>query len=234
MSLWDPATGGFRFAAHQRATLLATCYAVLGLEFIGGLAELSEARESGIISFIMSGARAGGSFQDPVFHPRDVVSEEYDVAYFQEETTTFCQQALDALLAPAPPARQWPTDWHTSAGLERYLNSISWENPCLDSNRVMFVLSQLCHDVERHQKPELLDVVDSALDWLDRHQGKSLVGLQIEAASASLGLAKRDYEMNKIPDARNAIEEYSELLVELHHKASEEYSRSLAELRSTN
>ena len=71
-------------------------------------------------------------------------------------------------------------------------------------------------------------------DWLDRHQGKSLVGLQIEAASASLGLAKRDYEMNKIPDARNAIEEYSELLVELHHKASEEYSKSLAKLRSTN
>jgi hypothetical protein len=75
---------------------------------------------------------------------------------------------------------------------------------------------------------------DNVEDWLDRQQGKSLVGLKIEAASASLGLANLDYQANNTPDARDAIEEYSELLVELHHAASEEYSKSLAKLRGTN
>jgi glycosyltransferase involved in cell wall biosynthesis len=149
---------------------MATCYSVLGLEFAGELAELSDAQETAIITFLMKGARADGCFHDPLFHPRDILNEEHDVAYFQEETTTFCQQALDALLAPPPPPRDWPTDQHTAAGLTRHLESFPWKYPCVASSRVMFVLSQLSHDAERHQKQELLSLIDTALDWLDGHQ----------------------------------------------------------------
>ena len=31
-------------------------------------------------------------------------------------------------------------------------------------------LSQVCHDAECHQKPELFELVDVTLDWFDKHQ----------------------------------------------------------------
>lgn len=49
-------------------------------------------------------------------------------------------------------------------------------------------------------------------DWLDRHDGKSLVELQIEAASTSLERAKQEYETTGNPDAHAAIGVYGQLL----------------------
>ena len=170
LSLWDEATGGFRFASHQPATLMATAYCVLGLELTRGLAQLSTPQREAIISFLMAGLQPDGSFRDPLFRPEDILSKQHNLAYFQEETTTMCQQALDALAAPPPPLRDWDSDWRTAKGIVSYFESLSWRNPWLDSNPVMFVLGQLCHDVERHQQPELLKIVDVALDCLDAHQ----------------------------------------------------------------
>jgi hypothetical protein len=167
--LWDSSTGGFRFASHQPATLMATAYGVLGLEFVDGLSQLTIAQKEAIVTFLMAGAQSNGSFVDPLFRHEDILSKEHDLSYFQEETTTFCQQALDALQASPPPPRQW-SGWDNADCLIQYFDSILWENPWLDSNRVMFALSQLCHDSDRHQKPELLKVIHAALDWLDDHQ----------------------------------------------------------------
>ena len=170
LTLWEQKTGGFRFVSHQPATLMATAYSVLGLEFTKGLSNLSDTQKDAVISFLMSGSQEDGSFRDPLFRPEDILSKEHDLAYFQEETTTMCQQALDALNAPPPPPRDWDSDWRTVNGIVSYFESLSWQNPWLDSNPVMFVLSQLCHDAQRHQQSELLKIVDSALNWLDKHQ----------------------------------------------------------------
>ncbi len=56
---------------------------------------------------------------------------------------------------------------------------------------------------------------DSVEQWLDRYNDASIAGLQIEAASASLDLAKRDFEMTGSPHAREAIEICRERLTEL-------------------
>ncbi|GAB1545553.1 hypothetical protein NUACC21_82290 [Scytonema sp. NUACC21] len=170
LSLWDERTGGFRFAPHQPVTLMATAYCVLGLEFTGGLSQLRNAQRTAIIEFFMANVQPDGSFRDPLFRVKDILSPEHDLTYFQQETTTICQQALDALSAPPAPPRVWADGWHTADGLIRYFELYLWKNPWLDSNRVMFALSQLCHDAERHHKPELLDLVNVALDWLDDHQ----------------------------------------------------------------
>ena len=170
LSLWDETTGGFRFASHQPATLMATAYCVLGLEFTRGLSRLNDTQKEAIISFLMAGVQPDSSFCDPLFRSEDILSKQHDLAYFQEETTTMCQQALDALAAPPPSPRDWDSDWRTAKGIVNYFESLSWQNPWLDSNPVMFVLSQLCHDAERHQQPELLKIVDVALNWLDAHQ----------------------------------------------------------------
>ncbi len=170
LNLWDSTTGGFRFASHQPPTLMATAYCILGLEFIGGLESISKKQKSAIISFVMDKVQIDGSFVDPLFRMEDALSQEHNLAYFQEETTTMCQQALDALSASPPPLRQWDKDYRTAKGIIHYLESLPWDNPWRDSNPVMFVLSQLCHDAERHEQPELLKIVDTALDWLDEHQ----------------------------------------------------------------
>ena len=170
LSLFDSQRGGFRFTLRQPVTLMATSYCVLGLEFLQGLTKLSDDQRECIISFLMSSVQADGSFQDSLFQSEDILSDDHDLSYFQEETTTMCQQALDALGAPPPPPRKWPTNWQNIEGMIDYFDSFPWENPWLDSNRVMFTLSQFCHDAERHQNSELLTLVDAALDWLDAHQ----------------------------------------------------------------
>ena len=170
LGLWDKETGGFRFACHQPATLMATAYCVLGLEFAKGLSQLNHTQTEAIINILMAGVQTDGSFREPLFRQEDILSQNHDLAYFQEETTTFCQQALDALAAPPPPPRIYSDSRDTVEGLIKFFDSLPWQNAWLDSNPVMFALSQLCHDIERHHKPELLEAVDAALDWLDAHQ----------------------------------------------------------------
>ncbi|MEO1295408.1 MAG: hypothetical protein AAFW75_06325 [Cyanobacteria bacterium J06636_16] len=173
LSLWDAATGGFRFTPDQPATLMATSYAILGLEFVGGLGTLSPPQKEAAIAYLMANVKPDGLFLDPRFNIQDALSTQHDLAYFQEETTTICQQALDALDAPPPPARDWGSDRRLTAGITTYFESLAWQDPWMDSNPVMFLLSQLCHDADRHNRPELLSHVDTALDWLDAHQSSA-------------------------------------------------------------
>lgn len=173
LSLWDEASGSFRFTFHQPCTLMATAYCVLGLEFTGGLSHLSDSQKSAVIAFLMAGAQPDGTFCDPLFRVEDILSKEHTHSYFEEETTAMCQQALDALAAPAPPPRNWLSKWQSPDQLIHYFESLPWQNPWLDSNPVMFALGQICHDVERHRQSELLEFVDAALDWLDAHQSST-------------------------------------------------------------
>ncbi|MGF1523656.1 MAG: hypothetical protein ACFBSF_15170 [Leptolyngbyaceae cyanobacterium] len=175
-SLWDASTGGFQFTPEQPATLMATSYTILGLEFVGGLGALKPAQKEAAIAYLMANVKPDGLFIDPRFDIQDALSERHDLAYFQEETTTICQQALDAISAPPPPIRDWERDRRLAAGITSYFESLAWQDPWMDSNPVMFLLSQLCHDAARHDRPDLLAHVDTALDWLDAHQS-SITGL---------------------------------------------------------
>lgn len=170
LSLWEPSVGGFRFTSTQPPTLMATSYVILSLELLNGLRELNDSQKEAIIYYLLSSTKPDGLFVDPLFKIQDSLSEYHDLAYYQEETTTICQQALDALSAPPPPLRDWDFDQRVSDGIACYFDSLSWQDAWMDSNPVMFVLSQLCHDAERHNKPRLLSHVDVALDWLDAHQ----------------------------------------------------------------
>lgn len=167
---WDPKSGGFRLAPDQPATLLGTAHCVLGLEFVGWLQRLSEDQESAVISFLMDGVQPDGSFRDAMSLQEDSGTNQHDFNFVQEETTTFCQQALDALLAPPPPPRQWSPALATPGDLIRYFESFTWENVFEDSSRIMFHLSQVCHDAERHRDPVHLELVDAGLEWLDKQQ----------------------------------------------------------------
>ena len=51
--------------------------------------------------------------------------------------------------------------------------------------------------------------------WLDQHQGKSIAGLKVEAASTSLARAQRDFESSGSAESRDMIQFYRDRLVEL-------------------
>jgi glycosyltransferase involved in cell wall biosynthesis len=188
LSRWDPKSGGFRLAPDQPATLLDTAHCVLGLEFVGALQRLSEDQEAAIISFLSEDVRPDGSFCDSRSPREDCGTNQYGFNYIQEETTTFCQQALDALLAPPPPPRQWSPVLETPGDLIRYFESLTWENVFEDSHLVMFLLSQVCHDAERHQDPALLEMVDAGIEWLDKQQNLA-TGIWSGPREMSLGNA---------------------------------------------
>lgn len=170
LSLFDRSTGGFCFSDGLPATLVATGYCVLGIEFSAGLDRLSESEKQRIASFLLRGLQSDGSFHDPLWAETSHSLGHHENDYFAEEATTFCQQALDVLLASAPPARKWPEVWLQGDGIHGHFDSFEWDDAWRDSNRVMFTLSQLCHDAERHGRPELLRAVDSGLRWIDAQQ----------------------------------------------------------------
>lgn len=144
---------------------MGTAYAVLALEFAGRLHALADPQRDAIEAFLRAGCGENGEFVEEL--PVSADSDAHDEAYRIEETTTFCQQALDALCVPPPPPRRWPGGDVTVDGALDYVQRLPWENPWLDSNRVMFFLSQLCHDSARHGHTDPLRGVDAVLDWLD-------------------------------------------------------------------
>ncbi len=170
LSLIDPETGGFIFARGNQPTLMGTAYAILGLEFTGHLDDLSSEEKEAAVQFLMKGCKSDGSFRDALFNLSMIANEEHDEAYFAGETTCFCQQALDALGAPAPPPREFPKNLHTPEGVRAEFDFYDWRKSHLNSNRVMFWLAQYIHEIEKHRRTDLLPLVDAGLDWIDENQ----------------------------------------------------------------
>ena len=94
LSLFDRSTGGFCFSDGLPATLVATGYCVLGIEFSAGLDRLSEPEKQRIALFLLRGLQSDGSFHDPLWADTSHSLGHHDNDYFAEEATTFCQQAL--------------------------------------------------------------------------------------------------------------------------------------------
>ncbi len=163
LSLRDAETGGFRFSAGRPVSLMATCYAVLGLEFENSLSRLSSSERSQLLSFLLSSRGEDGRFRDPRFREENILSQQHDRAFFEEEATAFCLQVLDAL-GEAAPDTSLPGSWTDPGRMTAWIESLAWRDPWLDSNRVMFALSR----ASRSHPASL----DAALDWLDAQQNK--------------------------------------------------------------
>lgn len=170
LKLHHPKSGGFIFAPDNQPTLMATAYAVHTLEFLGALDRLNIGAREGIINFLMALQRNDGSFQDPQFDPSSIATTSHDEAYFDGEATCFAQNALDALGAPPPHLREFPTHLMTPEGLRAEFDSYDWRDPHLNSNRVMFWMAQLAHEADRHEREECHDLMDVGLDWMDANQ----------------------------------------------------------------
>lgn len=188
LSLQDKKTGGFSFAKGNKPTIMGTAYAIHCLEFLGTLNSLSEKEKSGAIEFLMKYCKEDGNFRDPLFDPSRIATVQHDESYFDGETTCFAQNALDALNAPPPKKRDFPKEILTKKGLRNEFDSYNWRDPHLNSNRVMFWLAQFCHEVERHGRNELIELIDEGLDWIDENQSQK-TGLWLGPYEVNLSAA---------------------------------------------
>lgn len=170
LSQYDLNSGGFRFAPNQPVTFAATCQAVLGLECVSGLDALGPGDRSRISHYLLKGVDGRGDFIDPLLRDhRLAAGAEHDFDYLQQETTCFCQQALHALGIEKAPQRTYSFE-PTPRGIVRYFDSFPWKNPWLDSNRVMYAMSQMAYEAIIWNADHFLPVIDAGIDWLDAHQ----------------------------------------------------------------
>lgn len=188
LTLRDPQSGGFAFAKSNQPTLMATAYAIHALEFTKGLTCLSAAHRDAVVQFLTRCCRPDGTFCDPLFDASQIATTQHDESYFIHEATCFAQNALDALGAPPPLKRAFPQTLLTPSGLKKEFDSYDWSDPHLNSNRVMFLMGQFAHEVDRHGRTELLPLLDAALDWMDAHQSPE-TGLWSGPVSVSLSAA---------------------------------------------
>ena len=164
---------GVRFTAGGEESIIATSCAVLILEGIDRLQDVSPSLRNQWIAYLQSCQRpTDGLFVDPLLERFPIESAIYDQAYLLDQTTYFALQALDALgsapIHPISVQERWPNPQAFIAWMER----LDWSNAWLQSNRVMFALAFLVHAVEQCNQREAASIYHAALDWLDATQDR--------------------------------------------------------------
>ena len=162
---------GVRFTAGGEESIIATSCAVLILEGIDRLQDVSPSLRNQWIAYLQSCQRpTDGLFVDPLLERFPIESAIHDQAYVLDQTTYFALQALDALgsvpVHPISVQERWPNPQAFVAWMER----LDWSNAWLQSNRVMFALAFLVHAVEQCNQREAASIYHAALDWLDATQ----------------------------------------------------------------
>jgi glycosyltransferase involved in cell wall biosynthesis/SAM-dependent methyltransferase len=164
---------GVRFTAGGEESIIATSCAVLILEGIDRLQDVSSSLRNQWIAYLQSCQRpTDGLFVDPLLERFPIESAIHDQAYLLDQTTYLALQALDALgsapIHPISVQERWPNPQAFIAWMER----LDWSNAWLQSNRVMFALAFLVHAVEQCNQREAASIYHAALDWLDATQDR--------------------------------------------------------------
>ena len=160
---------GFSYAPGQPKTLASTCLAVLLLESTGTLETFEQAGKLAWIEYIQSCQAADtGLFRDPAVD--FTASTSHDAEYLEWHTTYLAIQALDALGANAPAPLRFAGAFAAPDAAEKWLDALDWQNPWLQSNRIMSLLAVIIYRVERERETSLSAVFHRILDWLDRKQ----------------------------------------------------------------
>jgi|GEM_PF-4671979 len=130
--------GRYRLQDQGGSTTLSTAFGAIAHFFLTGdpdhqaLAALAATRDS------------QASFSDPMLSPETVTSSLHPYGYLADQTNYFALRAIRvsgrAVVAP-PPLIEPPFDRSV-----RWVESLNWEDPWLESNRVMFALEVFDQD----------------------------------------------------------------------------------------
>lgn len=171
MANWGNAVGPFRLAEHQSdCTLLNSCFAVLGLETLNGLINISSDQQRKWMEYIKSYQVEGGLFIDPLLDRSDLESASHDYQYISWQMNFFSLAAIDALGGKPTHPLSFLDDFLHNNDLERWLETRNWTDPWLESNNIMFLLSFLIREWERSHCVDYEEAIDKIIKWLDSHQ----------------------------------------------------------------
>jgi hypothetical protein len=160
---------GYRLWSGSPPHLLATCFAVFLRELLIDLPEPSSP-EAATLADILLAERHGtdGLFQRNLSSGN--LGPRHDHAYVAEQQTHFALQALRLLgrLEPAPAALL--ERWSSRQGIHDAFSALDWRDPWRESNRVMFALYLLEHELARTGDAVFRERIADGLDWLRAHQ----------------------------------------------------------------
>lgn len=160
--------GRFRFSPEGPiANLYSTCFAVLGLDLVGGLSTWPGEEQAKVIHFLQGRQTPDdGLFRDPDLTPAK--GAKHNLSYVEHQQTDFALMALGALGAKPRHELRFLQDLLRNAP-GPWLDSLDWRDPWRESNRVMFLLNFLLFEADRGV-PLARTRVDQILNWLDAHQ----------------------------------------------------------------
>lgn len=172
-SLCDAQEGRFdcRIARGTAPTLLSQCFAVLGLELVNALPELSPQNQERWSSQILECYRPQhGLFIDPTVDRDSLPDHGHNWTYLTWQSTFFALAALDALGHDTEYSLEFLESFKGSQQICRWLEGREWHNPWLESNNVMFLTSFLIQEWERSHDSRTVQTLDVLFEWLDEHQ----------------------------------------------------------------
>jgi hypothetical protein len=166
----------YRYARGCPATLLATCFAVLGLELLGELSSMPAARRRTLTAGIASCQDARtGLFRDPLHDDAELYKlRKFTPLYVRWQETYFALHALDALAAAGasetpfrpPAALDFFEPFRDRRTLDTWLDGLGFDDFWFSSNYVMFLLffALVCEGEQSPTAHRVLDYLDARQD----------------------------------------------------------------------
>jgi len=158
-------------SSSEYNTFLASCYGVLAFRLFNRLDRLTGQQKAEWISYIQSHQAEGdGRFFDPLLDKNDLPEKGHNWEYATWEFTFFGLGVLEVFGQHATYPLEFLSKFLHDVNLVTWLDSLNWNNPWLESNRVMYLASFLIREWERTGDQAFKREIDCLFDWLDAHQ----------------------------------------------------------------
>lgn len=143
--------GAYSLQSDDNPTILSTCFGALGETILTGKVFRSTLR------WIQKHQNFKGLFIDPCLIPEDIESLKHTYEYILDQTTYFSTRILYIA--------NWPLSFlpalctiQEEREIKRWLEKLDWEDPWLESNKIMFAL-----EINKYHSPQKNKII---VEWL--------------------------------------------------------------------
>ncbi len=154
-----------KYSKNSEAYLLSTCFGLLSISLISNF-EDNTIDTSKYSNYILSCQKEDGTFMDPCFDNKDLISN-HDISYLTLQFTYFSLLALSSVKLKPKTHLAFLEPYHDVEYIINWLEKMDWSKPWLESNNVMFIACLLAQDKNCKNLEELMD---SFFNFLDKKQ----------------------------------------------------------------
>lgn len=156
--------GSFTYSPQNKTNnLYAVCFGVMCLDLIRELNKFQDKKK--VVTFIQQHQdKKTGYFMDKTAIHKDKTAHNQD--YINLQLTDFAQMALSILNKKPLYEYKFLKEYKDKNYLENWLSNLSWKNPWLVSNLIMFILNCFIYEDENENKK----YINFILEWLNKNQ----------------------------------------------------------------